>query len=679
MQSRCNFLKRTLAWGSVSLACLVINACGGGGGGSVPTPTPAPPVAVAAPVPTPSPLPTPAPALAVFAGTVGVGNVDGIGAAARFSNPVGIATDSAGNVYVADAELHTIRKITPGGMVSTFAGKSGVVGSTDGAGAAATFRGPGGMAIDGAGNLYVTESNKIRKITPAGVVSTLFSGAALVDSPDSIAIDRAGNFYVTEYFTVRKITPVGDVTTLAGAAGVSGAAEGTGGAAKFRRLDGIAVDSVGNVYVADGSNFIGRTNTIRKITPGGVVTTLVASVGVFYEPHDIAIDSADNLYVTDGTKTIRKITPTGVVTTLSSNDGGSSKLTTDSAGNVYVADRINRVIRKITPTGVDSNLAGPGTQVFDFSNGSGAYFSGPTGIAADNAGNLYVTNTSGDTISKVTPSGLVTRLAGQDGVDGRDDGTGSAASFGMPFGIVTDSVGNVYVIDASNTIRKITPSGVVSTLAGTVGVFDRPEAGCRAPVRCITLGGIAMDSAGNFYLTDGGRHVIHKVTPAGVVSTFAGMVGVIGSADGVGPSASFNTPRGIAMDSAGNLYVSDDYTIRKITPAGLVSTLAGTAGAYGYANGIGAAARFGRLDGIAVDSAGNLYAVDADNYAVRKVTPNGLVSTLVGGVRDEIGFIPGALPGGGLSFPQSPRGVAVIGTSLYITMENGIAVVTNLP
>ncbi|MFZ2651400.1 MAG: hypothetical protein WA210_14960, partial [Burkholderiaceae bacterium] len=217
------------------------------------------------------------PALALFAGDMsGVGNVEGTGAAARFAFPLGVATDSAGNVYVADLPNHTIRKITPAGAVSTFAGSSGAAGSADGTGAAARFSQPGGVATDSGGNVYVadTTNHTIRKITPAGAVSTLAGSAGLNGSadgtgaaarftfPSGVATDSAGNVYVADSFnsTIRKITPAGTVSTFAGSAGAFGSADGTGAAARFDGARGVATDSAGNAYVADTAN-----HTIRKI------------------------------------------------------------------------------------------------------------------------------------------------------------------------------------------------------------------------------------------------------------------------------------------------------------------------------------------------------------------------------------------------------------------------------
>jgi sugar lactone lactonase YvrE len=660
----------------------ILAGCGSSSGGNTSTPAP------------------PATPLALFAGNLnGSGTVDGSGAAARFTWPQGVATDSAGNVYVADTYNHAIRKITPDGMVSTLAGSLGVAGSADGIGTAARFRAPYSVATDSAGNVYVadTANDTIRKITPDGVVSTLAGSpgtygnadgrgsAASFAAPGSVSTDSAGNVYVadTNNNTIRKITPAGFVSTL-------------GLAASFNAPMGVTTDGAGNVYVADLGN-----SSIRKITPGGAVSTLAGSglpgsadgTGTdasFNYPTSVAADRTGNVYVADArNNTIRKITAAGVVTTLAGSAGvtGSADgagpaasfqfptgVATDSAGNVYVTDTYNNTIRKINRFGAVSTLAGA-PEVAGSSDGVGAAagFLQPEGLATDSAGNVYVADTWNDMIRKITPAGVVSTIAGSPRYDGGHDGSGAAARFTTPVGVAVDGAGNIYVADTSNsTIRKITPAGMVSTLAGSAGVTGNAD-GSGAAARFNYPYGLAVDGAGNVYVADTYNNTIRVITPAGVVTTLAGSAGMTGSADGIGAAASFYLPAGVVTDSAGNVYVSDmnNGTIRKIAPGGVVSTLAGSAGTHGSADGVGAAASFSVPFGLATDSAGNVYAVDEGDATVRKITPAGAVSTIAG-VAGQLGFNPGPLPG---ALDQQPRGIAISGNSLYVAMGNGIAVI----
>jgi D-alanyl-D-alanine dipeptidase len=648
--------------------------------------------------------------LSLFAGNPNDGNAgfDGTGAAARFNSPVGVATDVNGNVYVADLFNHTIRKITPAGVVTTLAGIAGTSGSADGTGAAASFYQPRAVATDVNGNVYVADrsNHTIRKITPAGVVTTLAGtagtsgsadgtgAAARFNYPSGVAADTSGNVYVTDSsnYTIRKITPAGVVTTLAGTAGTRGGADGTGAAASFNTPIAIATDAIGNVYAAD-------LGTIRKITPAGVVTTLAGTASVygsadgtgaaarFETLRGVATDAGGNVYVADSSNhTIRKITPAGVVTTLAGTAGvtGSADGTgaaarfnnpngvaTDVSGNMYVADNSNETIRKITPAGVVTTLAGKSFGADG--TGAEASFHVPRGVATDAGGNVYVADQYNNTIRKITPVGVVTTLAGTAGrIGGSADGNGAAAMFNRPYGIATDAGGNVYVADQGNhAIRKITPAGVVTTLAGTAGSSGSAD-GTGAAARFNSPVGVATDVNGNVYVADIRNHTIRKITPAGVVTTLAGTAGTSGSADGTGAAASFNWPIGVATDAGGNVYVADmvNHTIRKITPAGVVTTLAGIAGTSGSADGTGAAASFYHPRGVATDASGNVYVADTFNSTIRKITPAGVVTTLVG-TAGRKGFQPGVLPGG----LSEPSGIAVEGSKIYFSDKNGIGVI----
>jgi len=485
--------------------------------------------------------------------------------------------DSAGDVYVADSDNSTIRKITPAGVVTTLAGKALAWGAYDGTGAAARFKFPQAVAVDTLGNVYVSDSanQTIRKITAAGVVTTLAGragspgiadgtgSAARFNYPAGLAVDNAGNVYVADKnnHTIRKVTPARVVTTLAGMAGVSGSSDGTGAAALFYSPNDLAVDVAGNVYVADSWN-----STIRKITPAGVVATLAGTAGV--------------TVAADGTcQTATFSYPNGVAV--------------DSAGTLYVAETGSGVIRRITPSCVVTTFAGtPSVSGSTDGVGAAASFGIPFSVKVDSAGNLYVGDPGNNTIRKITPAAAVSTLAGTAGQNGSADGAGAAARFFNPYGVAADSAGNVYAADEVNgTIRKITPAGVVSTVAGTARVWGSAD-GTGAAAQFDSPHSVALDSAGNVYVADTANSTIRKVTSAGVVTTLAGTAGESGTADGAGPAARFHYPRGVAVDGAGNVYVADtdNSSIRKITPAGAVTTLAGS-GLAGSVDGVGAEAR----------------------------------------------------------------------------------------
>jgi RHS repeat-associated protein len=347
----------------------------------------------------------------------------------------------------------------------------------------------------------------------------------------------------------------GLTSTVAGDSSFPGFSDGSGANANFNTPLDVAVDALGNIYVADAEN-----NRIRKITPLGLVSTLAgsgetgiangsASIASFHHPAGLAVDAS---------------------------------------GNVYVADQQNNAIRKVTPAGNVTTLAGSGSPGSANGTGGAASFNSPTGVAVDGSGNVYVADYANNMIRKITPSGVVTTVAGN-GTVGATDAVGTSATFHNPMGVAIDAGGNLYVADRVNyKIRKITSSGQVTTLAGSGSAGYANGQGSAASFN--SPNSLTLDASGNIYVVDEGNQVIRKVTSTGLVSTFVGS-GSTGTADGA--SASFNNPFGIAIDGVGNFYVADDgnslirkiilvgYTITPILPAGLnldasTGTISGT-------------------------------------------------------------------------------------------------------
>lgn len=655
----------------------------------------------------------------ILGGYAGRASADGAGSLSRFNNPGGTALDAAGNLYVADTDSHTIRQVTPAGVASTLAGLPGVSGSADGTNGGARFNQPLGVAVDSAGAVYVadTGNHTIRKLTLSGanwIVTTLAGQAgvsgsangtgtnALFNSPQGIAVDSLGNVSVADTLnhTIRKITSAAVVSTLAGSPGSYGSADGTASGAQFYQPQGLAVDSARNIYVADTGN-----HTIRKVTAGGVSSTLAGLAGVygsadgsgtnaqFYQPAAVAVDGLNNVYVADSfNSTLRLLTPLGVVSTLAGAAGnyGSADGTNSAARfrgpqgvavrgtnnvTVYLADSGNGTIRKIAPAGgnwVVGAWAGSPSGASDDGTGSNARFCGPGAVALGSAGTVYVADSGNNTIRQISPAGIVTTLAGLAGASGTNNGTGPDARFSGPQGIALDGAGNLYVADSGNaTIRKVTPDGAVTTFAGAAGVYGSAN-GSGGNAQFYQPTGIAVDSAGYVYVADTWNHTIRKITPAGAVSTLAGLAGYYGGADGSGPSARFNGPCGLAVDSGGNLYVTELYnhTVRKITPSGTVSTLAGMAGFWGSTDSTNSAARFFKPSGVAVDGAGTVYVMDSGNHTLRKVTLSGTnrVVTTVAGLAGISGSAAGL--GGNARF-YHPAGVALNSAGLLSVADTG--------
>lgn len=634
------------------------------------------------------------------------GAVDDAGSNARFNAPTAVATDAAGNVYVADTYNNAIRKVTASGVVSTLAGTFGVAGSADGTGTAATFSSPYALAVDAAGNVWVTDvdTHTVRRITPGGIVVTIAGAAGLsgsadgpgrtarFNSPVGIAVDGDGNVYVADRNnrTLRKIAPDGVVSTIAGLTGLGGTVDGTGVNARFNALSNLTLDASGNLYATDNSSHV-----IRKITPAGVATTVAGLAGSagstdgtgaaarFNGPNGITVDRDGNLYVADtSNELVRKITPDGVVTRLAGSSGAIGNrdgtagrfyrpygVSADSVGNVFVADANNHSIRKITSTGSVSLLAGGGGN-FGGLDGAGniARFYIPQGIAVDGAGVVYVGDTFNGAVRKISPAGNVSTFAGQLGNLAYADGTGEAARFGSPFGVALDSAGNLLVADAVyNAIRHVTPAALVRAFAGVPSLTAGSADGLFGTARISGAIGVAFDSNRNGYIADTGNHLIRKVSAAtGEVTTLAGGVGVRGTTDGTGTAARFSSPAGIAVDPAGNIFVADNgnHAIRKVTPTGIVTTVAGLPGTSGSADGNAATARFYAPLALALDGAGNIFVADTYNSTIRRITTSGQVTTIGGLAGVLAGYAEGT--GSNARF-FSPSAIAVdTAGALYI-------------
>jgi len=632
-------------------------------------------------------LSSPLQSVTTFAGVV-PGFADGTGAAARFTSPHGVAMDGS-SVFVADCGNHTVRKIVVAtGEVTTLAGAARITGSADGVGSDARFNSPEGMTIVGT-DLFVTdrENHTIRKIDITTRKVTTFAGAAgfygsadgtgaaaLFKRPSGITTDGT-NLYVADQgnHTIRRVViTTGEVTTLAGTAGVSGSADGTGPTARFNFPIGVATDGA-SIYVADGMN-----RTIRKVViASGTVVTIAGTAG------------AGSFSPTDGIGTVAQFGwPAGI---------------TMSGTNLFVTHGLFERVRKIdTTTGAVTTLAGHTGGSAD-GIGIRARFNGPWGITTDGS-NLYVADAFNDTIRKVGISDKsVTTLAGHS-PSGSDDGTGLSAQFNYPQDVTTDGTSlyiadsynnairkvsiatgvvitlaqfnnpsklttdgvNLFLVDALNfTIRKIViATGEVTTLAGAAGLSGATD-GTGTTARFSSLDGITTDGI-NLYVVDSGNHIIRKIViSTGEVTTLAGTAGLSGSADGTGAAARFTDPKGITTDGR-NLYIADrlTLTIRKIAiSTGEVTTLAGMSGVSGTVDGTGTAARFYEPYGITTDGT-NIYISDRGCNTIRKIViATGDVTTLAG-VAWTTGFVDGS---GTSAFFYSPSGMTTDGTSLFIT------------
>lgn len=633
-------------------------------------------------------------ALQLLAGQLGgIGSADRTGGDARFYDALNITADGAGNIYVNEPLVHLrIRQIVAAtGAVSTLAPNAN----------------PRHMVADGAGNIYFlndpASNPAIRKLDLAtGLVTTVAGGssigsadgmgsAAQFDSPRTLAWDGAGNLYVadTDNHTIRRIVvATGAVSTLAGTAGMAGSTDDLGIAARFNTPSGVAADA-DNVYVADTGN-----HTIRRIVVSTrAVTTLAGMAGMpgtadgtstaarFQSPSRLASDGAGNVYVFVGSAVRKLVASTGVVTTLAgvagmagTTDGtGTAARFRNAAGDIawggngalYVAEAT--AIRKVVAaTGEVSTLAGrsasPGTAD---GIGAAARFGTMNGNpVADGAGNLYVTDTGNNRIRKIAlATGEVSTLR---------NGAGMVVPVGA-FGLAWDSAGNLYTSESFVIRKLVVATGEASIVAGALsmsGSVDGPGLAARFGL----LRGLTWDGAGSLYAADANNHTIRKIVAAtGEVTTIAGTAGLSGATDGMGGAARFSVPQDVVSDRNGNLYIADggNRTIRKLAVA--TKEVTTIVPATGLMNGQPLA--------LALDGAGKLYVALISGAlasgTVRKVVlATGQTSVAVG-VEGQMGVLPGPLPGG----LNSPRGIAWVpnlGLALTEYYEN-VVLIAHLP
>jgi sugar lactone lactonase YvrE len=579
------------------------------------------------------------------------------------ANPTGVAYAPNGTVYVISG--NQIEQFNPStGLVTTVAGKQAPGYSGDGGPATnAELYYPFGIAVDNAGNLYIADTGNsvIRKITAAtGIITTVagngsvgYAGdggtatSAELNGPHGIAVDGAGNLYVADTYNqvIREVTVAGVISTVAGngSYGYSGDA-GAATSASLKLPFGVAVDAAGDLYIADTYNSV-----IREVTAANGFINTVAGTGTFGYSGDNSVATSAELNA-----------PFGV--------------TVDGAGNLYIADGQNSVIREVTAaTGVINTVAGNGSAGYSGDSGpaTGASLYLPFGIAVDGAGNLYIADTENSVIRMVTATGLIGTVVGggSAGYVG-DGGVATGADLNFPQAIAVDGGGNLYIADTNNrVIRKVAAAtGIISTVAGTGSYGYSGDGGPATSAGLSDPYGIAVDAAGNLYIADTYNEVIRKVTIAtGVISTVAGN-GSGGYAGDGGPatSAELSSPEGIAVDGAGNLYIADTYNsvIRKVTAAtGVISTVAGN-GNFGYSGDSGPAtsAELSNPDGVAVDAGGNLYIADTNNLVIRRVTPTGVISTVVGNGNYGFSGDGGAATSAELA---DPYGVAASSSGLF--------------
>ncbi|MEO8097791.1 MAG: hypothetical protein ABI811_08830 [Acidobacteriota bacterium] len=584
---------------------------------------------------------------------------------ASLFGPNSVVPAPDGSIFVSDSGNNRIRKITSDGVIRTVAGTGTYAyGGDGGTGLQASLALPQGLAVDTGGNLYIADlgNSRIRKLTPGGIISTVagtgnfaFGGdggqatQAAIGEVRSVAVDAAGNIFFpsTLHHRIRKVAN-GIISTVAGS-GTDGFF-GDGGDARLSSLSGpqgVSVDSSGNLYIADTAN-----NRIRVVS-GGIIRTVAGSRlfsftgdggpavdALLAHPTAAVPDALGNVYVTDSDNRRIRVISRGVIQTIAGNgnfqfsgDGGPAvaaslfspaSMTFDSLGNLLFSDSQNVRIRRISADGKITTIAGNGITLFAGDGGPAAQasFFNPDGVAVDAAGNIYIADSAPSRVRKVSLSGVITTIAGNGnwGTAG-DGGPAAVADLYVPKSLVFDGAGNLY-IGESGGIRKVTPAGIISRVAGSGGSL-LAEGGLATAAAVSEATAMVFDRSGNLIFADARMHIVRRISTSGIITTIAGTATAGFTGDGgLARNARLDSPSGVAVDFAGNYYISDqnNHRIRRVTSDGLIRTYAGT-GQQGISGdgGLAANATFTYPDALAFDAAGNLLIADANNNRIRSI------------------------------------------------------------
>ncbi len=594
----------------------------------------------------------------------------GPGASASVNTPSGLAVDANGNVYLADQESHRIRKVSPAGIITTVAG-SGEPGFSGDNGPAtrAQLNFPFGVALGRDGSIYISErhNHRVRRVSPSGIITTFagtgadgFSGdngpatSAQLSEPRGLAVDSSDNLYIADAYNarIRKVAPAGTISTVAGdGAPRFGGDNGPATSASLEFPNGVLVDGAGNIYIADTVN-----HRIRRVAAGsGIITTVVGNGSATFAgdsgpaggaslnyPSGVALDAAGNLYIADfGNQRVRRVAG-GTISTVAGNgafkysgDGAAATsasldvpmgVAVDSRGNLYIADAQNHRVRRVNAaTGVITTVAGNGVQGFGGDNGpaASAQLDEPRGVAVDANDNIYIADKGNFRVRRVSAAGTITTVAGGGNAFPGDNGPATSAQISA-FGVALDRNNNLFIADRANhRIRMVSvSSGVITTVAGGGTVFPG-DGGPATSAALNNPAAVAVDASGNIYIADTLSNRIRRVT-SGTITTFAGN-GTFGFSGDGGPatSAMLTEPAGVTVDAAGNVFIADYWNarIRRVTPSGVISTVAGGGSSEQFAGDGGPATGAGLSlpASVALDAAGNIYIADSNNDRIRRV------------------------------------------------------------
>jgi sugar lactone lactonase YvrE len=553
----------------------------------------------------------------------------GAATSACLSDPFGVAVDSSGNIFISEFFNSQIRRVAAAtGIITTVAGNGTQGFSGDGGPAtSATLNRPWSVAVDASGNLFIADAynQRIRRVDAStGIITTVagngtaaYSGdggaatSASLNYPYGVAVDTSGNLFIGDYGDdrVRRVdAATGIITTVAG-----GGSGGDGGPATSASLSfprGVALDTPGNLFIADGNNRIRRVDAAT-----GIITT-VAGNGTWG-------------YSGDG----------GAATSASLNDAAS--VAVDSSGNLFIADNQNQRVRRVAAaTAVITTVAGGGSDG-DGSPATSAFLTNTYGVAEDESGNLFLADTQNSRIRRVdATTGIISTVAGNGTVGfSGDGGPATSASLALPEGITLDASGNLFIADHGKcVVRRVDAvTGVITTVAGNGNYGYSGDGGPATSASLEYPSDVAVDKWGNLFIDDSDNNRIRRVdATTGIITTVAGNGTAGFSGDGgAATSASLNFPYGVALDASGNLFIADgdNSRIRRVDAVTQVITTVAGNGNFSF-SGDGGSATSASLDfpsGVAVDASGNLFIADSDNSRIRRVdAKTGIITTVAG-------------------------------------------------
>jgi sugar lactone lactonase YvrE len=618
--------------------------------------------------------------ITIFAGngTSGDSGDGGPALYAAFRNPAGVALDNSGDLFLTDSYYNRVRKISTNGIITTVAG-GGVSLGDGGAGTnAALYLGkPAGIAVDTAGNLFIADdgNNRIRMVNTNGIISTVAGNGASgyfgdgyaatnaeLKGPQAVAVDAMGNLFIadTQNSRIRKVDTNGIITSVAGKGYLlyygDGGAATNAGFAPF----GVAVDALGEFFIADQNN-----NRIRKVDTNGIITTIAGKGTIGYSgdggnatnaalnhPASVFVDATGNLLIADSSNdAIRKVGTNGIITTVAGTgstsfggDGGSATnaalinpydVAINTAGELFIADINNSRIRKVDTNGVITTFAGGGSALGDGSQATNSTLNEPAGVAVDPTGSVLVADAGDYRIRKVNPNGIINTVAGNGSAGSSGDGGAATnAALSLAFAAVSDAIGNLLFSDTENDdVRRVDTNGIITRVAGggNSGFLFAGDGGPATNAKLYFPVGLVVDAIGNILIADRDNNRIRKVDTNGIISTIAGSGTQGYSGDnGYATNAALNWPSGLALDAVGNILIGDsgNNLIRKVNANGIIMTVAGGGKSLGdYGDPTNAALAY--PVGLAMDVVGNYYIADSSNSRVRKVSAFGNLSMLV--------------------------------------------------